>query len=141
LLATGHLHHRRRPHSLAAGGRSSEVGRLGAAVLREPRFGLAVLIGAVVGTPGALYITALHRLVNSKSSTAVQALAAAGFVVIEYALVIIAFAFLIVRPEATERAIQRFKDWLTHHARQVLTALALLVGGYMVLSGTLRLLG
>jgi hypothetical protein len=30
---------------------------------------------------------------------------------------------------------------LIGHARQLLTAVALLVGGYMVLSGTLRLLG
>ena len=38
-------------------------------------------------------------------------------------------------------ATRRFKDWLIGHARQLLTAIALLVGGYMVLSGTLRLLG
>jgi hypothetical protein len=56
------------------------------------------------------------------------------------ALVIIPFALLTVRPEATERAIQRFKGWLTGHARQLLTAATLLAGGYMVISGTLRLL-
>jgi len=66
---------------------------------------------------------------------------AAGFVVIEFALVIIPFLFLTARPEATERATRRFKDSLIGHGRQILTALALLVGGYMVPSGTLRLLG
>ena len=49
----------------------------------------------------------------------------AGFVVIEFALAIIPFAFLMIRPEATERAVQRFKDWLTGHARQILAAAAL----------------
>ena len=54
---------------------------------------------------------------------------------------IIPFLFLTVRPEATERATRHFKEWLVGHARQLTTAVALLVGGYMVLSGTLRLLG
>ena len=94
--------------------------------MQEPRFGLAVIIGAVVGTPGAAYIAALHSLVNRESSTAVQAFAVAGFVVIEFALAIIPFTFLIVRPEATERAIHRFKGWLTSHARQLLAAAGLL---------------
>ena len=65
----------------------------------------------------------------------------AGFVVIEFALVIIPFLFLTVRPEATEMATRHFKEWVIGHARQILTTLALLVGGYMVVSGTLRLLG
>lgn len=47
---------------------------------------------------------------------------------------------LTVRPEATEPATLRFKDWLIGHARQLVTAIALLAGGYMVISGTLRLL-
>lgn len=48
--------------------------------------------------------------------------------------------FLTARPEATETATQRFKDWITSHARQLLAAAALLAGSYMVISGTLRLL-
>jgi type IV secretory pathway VirB2 component (pilin) len=97
-------------------------------------------VGAVAGTPGALYITALHLLVNGESPTAVQAAGVAGFVVIEFALVIIPFAFLAARPQATERAVQRLRDWLTGHARELLAGAAVLAGGYMVISGTVRLL-
>jgi hypothetical protein len=32
-----------------------------------------VLVGAVIGIPGATYLTALHNLVTGKSSTAIQA--------------------------------------------------------------------
>jgi hypothetical protein len=32
-------------------------------------------------------------------------------------------------------------DWLARHARVILATLAMLAGGYMVISGTLRLLG
>jgi type IV secretory pathway VirB2 component (pilin) len=97
-------------------------------------------VGAVAGTPGALYITALHLLVKGESPTAVQAAGVAGFVVIEFALVIIPFAFLAARPQATERAVQRLRDWLTGHARELLAGAAVLAGGYMVISGTVRLL-
>ena len=106
----------------------------------EPRFGLAVLIGAVAGTPGASYITALHQLVTSKSSTAVQAVAVVIFVLIEFSLVIIPFVFLMVRPEATEAQLKRVQDWLMRHARQLMAGVALFAGAYMVISGLARLL-
>jgi len=140
LLAIGHLHRRQRPHAPAADGQPPKKKDWAQRILHEPRFGLAVVIGALVGTPGAAYIAALHSLVNGNTSAAVQAFAVAGFVIIEFALAIIPFAFLTARPEATKRAVQRLKDWLASHARQLLAAGALLAGSYMVISGTLRLL-
>jgi Sap, sulfolipid-1-addressing protein len=139
LLATGRLHGRRRPAAPATDGPPERDG-WAQRILGEPRFALAVVIGAVAGTPGAAYITALHLLVNGKAPTAVQAAAVGGFVVIEFALVIIPFAFLTTAPERTMTATQHFEDWLTSHARQLLAAAALLAGGYMVISATLRLL-
>jgi hypothetical protein len=141
LLATGHLHGRHQPRPTATGGQlAPKKDGWAQRILQQPRFGLAVVIGAVAGTPGVAYLSALHSLVTGNSPTAVQALAVVGFVVIEFALVIIPFAFLAARPAATETAVHRFKDWLTRHARQILTAAVLLAGGYMVISGTLRLL-
>jgi hypothetical protein len=35
-------------------------------VLAEPRLGLAMLVGAIVGLPGASYIAALHNLVAGR---------------------------------------------------------------------------
>ena len=89
LLATGHLHRRQRPHVPAADGQPPEKNGWAQRILHEPRFGYFVVIGALVGTPGAAYITALHSLVNGNSSTAVQVLAVVGFAVIEFALVAI----------------------------------------------------
>ena len=64
-------------------------------------------MGAVPSPPGASYITALHQLITSKSSTATQAVAVVIFVIIEFALVIVPYAFhrpnpaeLIVLPSA-----------------------------------------
>lgn len=139
VLATGHLHGRRQ-HEGAAAERSAKRDGWVERVLHEPRYALAVLIGALVGTPGASYIAALHSLVNGTSPSAVQAIAVVGFVVIEFMLVIIPFAFLAAAPERTRIATQGFKDWLTGHARLLLAGAALLAGGYMAISGTLRLL-
>jgi hypothetical protein len=51
----------------------------------------------------------VRSLINSTLSPAVQALAVFGFAIIEFALVIIPFAFLAARPAATERAIHHLK--------------------------------
>jgi Sap, sulfolipid-1-addressing protein len=139
LVATGRLHRRRRAPAQAAGGQPPKREGWEQRLLSKPRFGLAVLLGAVAGTPGADYVTALHRLVNGKSSTAVQTAAVVVFVLIEFSLVIIPFAFLLVRPAVTEAKLQRARLWLRSHARQVLATVTIVVGAYMAVSGLERL--
>ena len=73
--------------------------------LAEPRLGLALLIGAVVGIPGASYLTGLHILITSKSSTASQVVGVILFVVIEFLLILIPWASVELRPEATKAAL------------------------------------
>jgi hypothetical protein len=67
LLATGRLHRRRKVPAPAAGGPPEQPGKKDSwaqRALSEPRFGLAMLTGAVIGIPGATYLTALHTLVT-----------------------------------------------------------------------------
>src|SRR5690348_7268499 len=62
LLASGRLHRRQRqPHARPAAKPPPRMQAWAQRVLHEPRFGLAVVIGAVVGTPGGEYIVALHE--------------------------------------------------------------------------------
>src|ERR1039458_4070091 len=75
LVATGRLHGRRKVAVPTGGGHPEKPPRekkdgWAQRVLAEPRLGVAMLVGAVVGIPGASYLTALHILVTSKSSTA-----------------------------------------------------------------------
>jgi len=51
------------------------------------------------------------------------------FVVIEFALVIIPFAFLVARPEGVKAAVERFKAWLSKHALQAAGAVTLWLAG------------
>ena len=68
-----------------------------------------------------------------------QAVAVVVFVLIEFSLVIIPFVFLVVRPEATKAQVKRVQDWLMSHAPQLMAGVALFAGGYMVISGLIRL--
>jgi hypothetical protein len=115
LVATGRLHGRRKAPVPARDGppdKPQQEKKDGwARLLTEPRFGLAMLIGAVCGTPGASYLTGLHILVTSKSSTANQVVGVVLFVLIEFLLIIIPFAFLELRPEATKARLTGTQAW------------------------------
>jgi hypothetical protein len=152
LVATGRLHGRRKA-PVPAGGDAQPQEPTGDGqpqkpekkdgwaqrVLSEPRLGLAMLVGAVVGIPGASYLTALHDLVTGKSPTVTQVIAVVIFVVIDFLLIIIPFAFLELRPEATKARLRHTQDWLLSHALQLMAAIALLLGAYLAISGLIRL--
>ena len=142
LLATGRLHRRRKVPAPDAGGPQEQPGKKNSwakRALSEPRFGLAMLTGAVIGIPGATYLTALHTLVTGTSSTATQVIAVLVFVVIDFLLIIIPFAFLELRPEATKARLKHTQDWLLSHALQLTAAIALLLGAYLAISALIRL--
>jgi hypothetical protein len=141
LLATDRLRvPRRRSHPPPGQKPPSKLQSRVTRALHEPRYGLAVLIGAVVGLPGVSYLLALHQLVASKTPAAVAVIAVLVFVTIHFTLVIVPSASVAVRPQSTEDAIKRFQDWIVSHERQIAAVVALLAGAYMVISGTLRVL-
>jgi Sap, sulfolipid-1-addressing protein len=142
LVTTGRLHARRKtPVPAEAGQPEKPEPKDGWAkrVLAEPRLGLAMLVGALIGIPGAAYLTALHDLVTGKSSTATQVVAVVIFVLIEFSLIIIPFAFLQLRPAATKATLKNAQDWLLSHARQLMAYTALILGAYLAISGLVRL--
>ena len=98
-----------------------------------------MLIGALAGLPGGAYLSALHNLVTGKSSTATQVIAVIIFVIIEFSLIIIPFAFLELRPEATKALLKNSQDWLLSHARQLMAYTALVLGVYLAISGLVHL--
>jgi hypothetical protein len=149
LLATGRLHGRQRT-PVPAGAMppqqpeqpakpAKRKGSWAARVLAEPRPGLAMLVGALIGLPGASYLTALHHLITGKYSTVTQVIAVIVFVIIEFLLIIIPFAFLQLRPEATKALLKRTQDWLLGHALQLMAGIGLILGAYLTISGLVRL--
>jgi hypothetical protein len=142
LVVTGRLPGRRKA-AVPAGDRPpakpARKDSLTARLLAEPRLTLAAAVGAVTGIPGVSYLTALHNLVAGKTSVATQVVAVVVFVIIDFLLIIIPFALLLLRPEATEARLHRAQNWLLGHARQLIAAVALLLGAYLAISGLVRL--
>jgi hypothetical protein len=142
LLATGRLHGRRKVPVPAGDGppdKPEKKDGWAQRALAEPRLGLAMLVGALIGIPGASYLTALHNLVTGKSSTATQVIAVAVFVLIDFLLIIIPFAFLELRPEATKALLKHTQNWLLSYALRLMATIALLLGAYLAVSGLVRL--
>lgn len=108
--------------------------------LAEPRLGLAMLAGALIGLPGASYLAALHQLISAKSATTTQVIAVLIFVFIEFLLITIPFACLELWPETTRMRLKRTQDWLLGHARQLIAGIALILGAYLVVSSLVRLI-
>ncbi len=145
LLATGRLHGRRRA-PVRAGTDPAEKPEKpekkdgwAQRVLAEPRLGLAMLVGVLIGLPGASYIAALHNLVAGKYSTLTQVTAVVVFVIIDFLLIIIPFAFLELRPEATKVFLKRAQGWLVGHVLQLMVGIALALGAYLTISALVRL--
>ena len=108
-------------------------------VLGEPRLGLAMLVGALVGIPGASYLTALHDLVTGNPRPRSRSSPSSSSSIIDFLLIIIPFAFLELRPEATKALLKHSQDWLLSHALQLMATIALLLGAYLAISGLIRL--
>ena len=145
LLATGRLHRRQRT-PVPAGTETPEKPEKpekrdswAQRLLAEPRLGLAMLVGVLIGLPGASYITALHNLVAGKYSTATQVVAVVVFVIIDFLLIIVPFAFLELRPEATKAFLKRAQGWLQGHVLQLMAGIALALGAYLTVSALVRL--
>jgi hypothetical protein len=65
-----------------------------------------MLAGALIGIPGAAHLSALRNLITGKSSDVTQVAAVVVFVLIEFALIIIPFVFLELRPGGTKAALK-----------------------------------
>lgn len=93
----------------------------------------------MIGLPGASYLIALHHLIAGNYSIATLVIAIVVFVIMEFVLIIVPFAFLELRPESTKALLKRSQDWLLRHALQLMGGIALLLGAYLTVSGLVRL--
>ena len=107
--------------------------------LSEPRLLLAFGIGAVVGLPGAAYLTALHKLIAGHYSTATQVVAVFVFVIIEFLLIIVPWLFLELRPHRTASFLKRCQAWLAGHVKQLVVVICLALGAYLTIIALVRL--
>lgn len=144
LVITGLVPRRHRgAHSAEAAAKKtkdpSKGGGWAQRALSEPRLLVAFSIGALLGLPGAEYLTALHNLVAGHYSTATQVVAVIVFVVIEFLLIIIPWLCVELWPEGTATFLKRCQNWLAGHVKQLIVAICVALGAYLTISSLVRL--
>ena len=100
----------------------------------------AFVVGILLTLPGASYLVGMTRISNANASTAVTALAVVLFCVIMLLLIEIPLAGFAVRPDATQRTVRRFTDWVGSNARTIVARGALVIGGLLLLRAAITLL-
>ena len=108
--------------------------------LREPHLWVAFLVGFICGLPGAAYLTALHNLRHSKTSTGVEVVAVFIFMIIAFLLIIVPWVLLLVWPTGTADALRGALAWVTGHAIALIAWICVLLGVYLTISGIVRVL-
>jgi hypothetical protein len=108
--------------------------------LSQPRLVAAVAVGAVLGLPGAIYLTALHNLNSGHFSAATRVTGVIVFCLFEFTLLIVPAVLLLVRPARVRTLLTRARDWMLKDGKRTLAYLALPVGAYLTIRGLVSLL-
>ncbi len=101
---------------------------------------VAFAIGAVLSFPGASYLVGLNRLVHLDPGVGATVLLVVVFCVIQDLLLevpLIGYAF---SPERTQRAVDRFRTWLSERGRVAGAWVAIGVGVLLLIRGALELI-
>ncbi len=100
---------------------------------------LAFLAGVLLNFPSVRYIAAMKEIVVANVSHQQQVLAILLFNVLMLSPAIVPLALLVVRPEGTRTAVERFDGWLRRNSRVLLTLVLAAVGVYAVIKGIVAL--
>ena len=97
-------------------------------------------VGVVLSLPGVSYLAALDRIAKLDVGSAESALLVLGVCLIQQLFLELPLLGFAVAPEWTEDAVKRFRGWLGRNGRRFLETGALVVGGLLILRGTIELI-
>jgi hypothetical protein len=97
-------------------------------------------VGALLSLPGASYFVALDKIAKLDWPTATTALAVIVFVLIEMLLLEVPLFGFYVAPEWTQRAVVRFRAWISNNAVRAGGWVALTLGVLLIIRGTAYLI-
>lgn len=101
---------------------------------------LSFVAGALLSLPGASYFVALDKIAKLGWSTVPTALAVIIFVLIEMLLLEVPLIGFWVAPERTERAVVRFRAWISQNAVRAGGWVAVTLGTLLVIRGAAYLI-
>ena len=100
----------------------------------------AFVVGILLTLPGASYLVGMTRISKADASTVVTALAVVAFCMIMLLLIEIPLLGFVVSPDATQRRVTRFTDWVSSNARTIVVRVALVIGCLLLLRAAITLL-
>jgi Sap, sulfolipid-1-addressing protein len=104
-------------------------------VLERGTAPIAFAVGVALNLPGAFYLVALKDIAQGQHGTGSEVFAIVVFNLIMFALAELPLLGYLFAPEATQRRVGAFNEWLGRHARQIVIALATTMGVYLVARG------
>lgn len=93
-------------------------------------------VGAVLSLPGASYLLALNKIAKLDWPTSTTALTVLVFCLIEQLLLELPLFGFWVAPEWTERAVVRFREWISNNASRVGGRVLIVLGALLIIRGT-----
>jgi Sap, sulfolipid-1-addressing protein len=109
------------------------------AALKSESPWVAWVAGLAVGMPTAYYLAAIAAILNSGGGAGPQVAALVVFNLIAFALAEIPMVSFLIAPEATRARVDQLYDWMNTHHRVIVTALAAVVGVYLIVVGISKL--
>jgi hypothetical protein len=100
---------------------------------------VAWVYGVAFGLPSAYYLAAIAAILKSGVGTGGQIAALLLFNAIAFSVAAIPLASFALAPEATRARIDQLYRWVSTHQRLVVTVLAGLLGGYLIVVGISKL--
>ena len=100
----------------------------------------AFIVGALLTLPGGSYLAGLNRIADQNLSTTATVLSVLAFNLIMLALLEVPTLGYILAPESTPDRVARFKAALSRHGRRAEIWGASIIGGLLIVRGTIELL-
>ena len=100
---------------------------------------VAWVAGLAVGMPTAYYLAAIAAILKAGGSAGAQVGALVVFNLVAFGLAEIPMGSFLIAPDATRARVDQLYDWMNTHHRLVMTAVAAVVGIYLVIVGISKL--
>lgn len=110
-----------------------------AQILNRGSVGLVGALGVAMHLPGLLYLAALGDIAHANSSTARTLVVIVLFNIVMLAPIELPLLGYITAPHRTEQTAQALNSYIQEHRAQGLLLLSAVAGGYLIVSGTVRL--
>ena len=96
---------------------------------------IAFVVGLLLSFPGVSYLTGLSHIDKLGAAAAPTALLVIAFCLVQQLLLEVPLVGYILKPEATQGAVDGFRDWLARNGRRAGIYVAVVLGALLIIRG------